>query len=114
MFFQPIQPPKDDLKIVQKRIKRMLGKIDIPDNVFSGVKGKSYADNALMHVGDKRRNLFKIDLTAFFPSISRDVVYTFFRDDLHCSPDVAEILTNLTTIDIEKSQANCLADYMLF
>ena len=109
-----IEPPREELKIIQKRIKLMLGKIEVPQNIFSGIKGRSYADNALMHTSDKRRNLFKIDLTAFFPSISRDTVYHFFNKDLCCSPDVAEILTNLTTIDIEKSQTNYLSEIYSF
>lgn len=103
-----IEPPREELKIIQKRIKQMLGQIIVPSNVFSGIKGRSYADNAVMHTGEKRRNLFKIDLTAFFPSISRETVYRFFYEDLCCSPDVAEILTNFATIDLAKSQSNCL------
>ena len=64
-----IEPPQAELKAVQKRIKTLLGKIEVPNNVFSGIKGRSYSDNALMHLGDCARNLYKIDLTAFFPSI---------------------------------------------
>lgn len=109
-----IEPPHEELKIIQKRIKQMLGQIVVPRNVFSGIKGRSYADNAMMHVGNGRRNLFKIDLTAFFPSISRETVYRFFREDLCCSPDVAQALTNLTTIDLEKSQTNCLDEIYSF
>lgn len=100
-----IEPPHEELKIIQKRIKNCLGRIIVPDNVFSGVKGKSYADNARFHVGNNRRNLYKIDLTAFFPSITRDTVYLFFAKDLLCSPDVAQLLTDLTTIDLGKSSA---------
>ncbi len=100
-----IEPPQYDLKIIQKRLKILLGKIDIPDNIFSGIKGRSYAGNAAFHVGESKRNLFKIDLTAFFPSISRDTVYTFFKNDLLCSSDIADILTNFTTVDIDKSAA---------
>lgn len=100
-----IEPPHEELKIIQKRIKSCLGQIIVPDNVFSGVKGKSYADNARFHIGNNRRNLYKIDLTAFFPSIARDTVYHFFAEDLLCSPDVAQLLTDLTTIDLGKSSA---------
>ena len=100
-----IEPPHDELKIIQKQIKNCLGRIAVPDNVFSGIKGRSYADNARLHVGNNRRNLYKIDLTAFFPSITRDTVYRFFTKDLLCSPDVAQLLTDLTTIDLEKSSA---------
>ena len=100
-----IEPPHEELKIIQKRIKNCLEQIIVPDNVFSGVKGKSYADNARFHIGNNRRNLYKIDLTAFFPSIARDTVYHFFAEDLLCSPDVAQLLTDLTTIDLGKSSA---------
>ena len=109
-----IEPPNEELKKIQKRIKQMLGRIEVPCNVFSGIKGRSYADNAVMHTGDKRRNLFKIDLTAFFPSISREKVYCFFREDLCCSSDVSKILTNLTTVDLDKSQARCLDEIYFF
>lgn len=101
-----IEPPREDLKNIQTKIKNMLGKIIVPNNIFSGIKGRSYIDNAIMHTGNKRRYLFKIDMTAFFPSISREIVYQFFLNDLECSPDVANILTNFTTIDIDKSNVN--------
>lgn len=109
-----IEPPSNELKTIQSQIKQMLGQITLPPNIFSGIKGRSYVDNAMMHIGDKPRNLFKIDLTAFFPSISRETVYNFFYKDLCCSPDVAEILTNLTTVDISKSQTDCFDEICNF
>ena len=105
-----IEPPQAELKTVQKRIKTLLGKIEVPDNVFSGIKGKSYSDNARQHLGEGTRNLYKIDLTAFFPSISRETAYRFFFEDLCCSPDVAEVLTNLTTIDLKKLDQKFLSE----
>jgi len=99
-----IEPPHAELKIIQKKIKIMLGKIEVPDNIFSGIKGRSYADNAVFHTGEHLRHLFKIDLTAFFPSIKRETVYRFFHENLLCSSDVAQILTNFTTIDLSKSK----------
>ena len=109
-----IEPPRKELKTVQKKIKNLLGTIVVPNNVFSGVKGRSYADNAFMHTDMKPRNLFKIDLTAFFPSINRDTVYHFFLEDLLCSPDVAQILTNLTTIDLKRSKASDISSIYAF
>ncbi|OQA48656.1 MAG: Reverse transcriptase (RNA-dependent DNA polymerase) [Firmicutes bacterium ADurb.Bin300] len=108
-----IEPPSVELKAIQKRIKNLLSKIIVPDNVFSGIKGRSYVDNARMH-SNGLRYLFKVDLTAFFPSITRETVYTFFREDLHCSSDVAEALTNLTTIDIQKSKAKNINEIYCF
>lgn len=81
----------------------MLYKIPVPDYVFSGIRGRSYADNAFFHAQNGPSFLFKVDLTAFFPSISRELVYNFFRNSLNCSPDIAEILANFTTIDVEKA-----------
>lgn len=98
-----IEPPQPELKNVQRVLKSLLDKIEVPGNVFSGVKGRSYADNARIHQSGHLRYLFKIDLTAFFPSIRQETVYRFFIKDLCCSPDVAEILVNLTTLDLQKS-----------
>lgn len=105
-----IELPQPELKIVQKHIKTLLGKIQVPNNVFSGIKGRSYFDNARVHLGKRVRNLYKIDLTAFFPSISRENVYRFFLEDLCCAPDIAAILTNLTTIDLRKLNPKELSD----
>ena len=109
-----IEPPHEELKTIQKRIKNYLGRIAVPDNIFSGIRGRSYADNARFHVGNNRRNLYKIDLTAFFPSITRDTVYQFFAEDLLCSPDVAQLLTDLTTIDLAKSSAKNIDEIYAF
>ena len=109
-----IEPPQAELKTVQKRIKTLLGKIEVPDNVFSGIKDRSYIDNACLHLGERRRNLYKIDLTAFFPSISRETVYRFFFKDLCCSPDVSKILTNLTTVDLRKLNQTALTEVFDF
>ena len=97
-----IEKPDDSLKAIQSRLKNILYTIQVPDNVFSGVKGKSYAQNALWHKGNK--NVYKIDLTAFFPTIKRETVYSFFRNELQTAPDIAEFLTNITTVDIDKTR----------
>ncbi len=93
-----IEAPANDIKKIQSRIKNLLSDIDIPYYVFSGVKGKSYVDNAKLHQGNKY--VFKVDISGFFPCIRRDKVYVFFKNELKTSSDVAEILTNLTTIDL--------------
>lgn len=105
-----IEPPHESLKVIQRRIKKLLGTIEVPDNVFSGIKGRSYADNAKKHAECSNRVFFKIDLSAFFPSISRETVYRFFAEALLCSPDIAEILTNLTTVDLEKTKHSNMAE----
>jgi len=95
-----LEKPKYELGQIQKRLKTLLAELDTPDYVFSGVKGRSYVDNAKMwHYGN--RYLYKIDLTAFFPSITRESVYSFYKTTLNTSSDIAELLTNLTTVDLD-------------
>ena len=109
-----IEPPRKEVKIIQRRIKRMLNIIDFPDNVFSGVPKRSYAQNASYHAENPIKSMYKIDLRGFFPSISRNTVYNFFLQELLCSPDIAKILTNLTTVDIEKANSIDLEQIHLF
>ena len=67
-----IEPPQAELKTVQKRIKTLLGKIEVPDNVFSGIKGKSYSDNARQHLGEGTRNIaFSLKICAVLLMLPR-------------------------------------------
>ena len=94
-----VEAPDKELKRIQSRIKKELAKMNYPDYVFSGVKGRSYVDNARLHIG--KHHLYKIDLTAFFPSISREKVFYFFKNKLSMSPNIAKILTNFTTVNLD-------------
>lgn len=82
----------------QKQILLDLQKIIFPDYLYSGIKGRSYIDNARRH--QHCNYLFKLDIKSFFPSIKRENVYRLFREDLKCSPDVCTILCDLTTINL--------------
>ena len=44
-----IEKPSEQLKAIQSKIKGLLYAIQVPDNVFSGIKGRSYSQNALWH-----------------------------------------------------------------
>ncbi len=100
-----IEAPSDDLKNIQKIILKSLQLIDVPDYVYSGVKDKCYIQNAGAH--SNKKYLFKIDISKFFPNINRNKIYKFYLDKLQTSPDVANILTNLSTIDLDlKNQEN--------
>ena len=41
-----VEAPSQQLKLIQKRIKNALIKCDFPEHVFSGIKGRSYVENA--------------------------------------------------------------------
>ncbi|MFR8845847.1 MAG: hypothetical protein ACLVGL_12830 [Waltera sp.] len=99
-----IEVPSEELKTIQRHIKNELNKIIVPANIFSGIKGKSYIGNAKLHSGNKY--VFQIDLCAFFFLVSHtNTVYSFFIESLKASPDIANILTNLLTVDLSKNAA---------
>lgn len=99
-----IEAPDKDLKRIQSIILKALQQLDFPHYVFSGIKGKCFIDNVKVHVNNKY--LFKIDISKFFPNISRNKVYKFYFDKLKTSPDVANILTNFTTINLDLKNQN--------
>lgn len=92
-----INPPKNELKDIQKRINAYLVEnIPLPDYAFGGVKGKDNIRNARFHKG--RKFVFQTDLKDFFPNITHKKVYVMFVDN-GFSPDVASLLTKLTTFN---------------
>jgi len=90
-----IRPPKAKLKLIQSKIKdRILSKIDLPDNVHGGVKGRSNITNAKPHQGKKY--VFTTDLKDFYPSIKAKKIHeTFIK--LGYNKQFAFYITKLTT-----------------
>lgn len=92
-----IYAPEDDLKRVQGRIQYLLQRVEKPSWVYSGTKGVCHVDNALSHEGNSYFVL--TDVSSFYDHCTRDAVYRFFRNDLKCAPDVADLLATMTTYD---------------
>lgn len=83
------------MKTIQKRINAYLVEhIKMPSYAFGGVKGKDNIQNARFHKGQKY--VFQSDLKDFFPFITNKMVYAMFVEN-GFSPDVASLLTKLTT-----------------
>lgn len=93
--FRQISAPRDDLKKVQKRIADLLQRLKTPDYLYAPVQGRSYVDNAAVHIDAKSIRLLDID--DFFPSCKANKVIWFFRTRMQCSEDVAVILKNIVT-----------------
>jgi retron-type reverse transcriptase len=62
-----------------------------------GVKECSPRTNAYYHV--HKPAVLNFDIADFFPSLRPSLVYNLFNKKLGCSPDVARILTRLTTLN---------------
>lgn len=92
-----VEAPKPEVQRLHKRISLLLSRITPPNYLYSATKGRSYISNAQQHVG--RHALIKIDISKFFPSVTKVKVFNFFRYTLQCSPDVSGILAKLLTVD---------------
>lgn len=87
---------KKPLELVQRRIlTRILCRLPVSDHAFGAIKGRSIRDNALAHASAPF--VAKLDIHNFYPSIRHEKVFEFFLYTQRCSPDVARILTKLTT-----------------
>lgn len=90
-----INPPKDELKDIQKLINGYLVvQVPMPAYAFGGIKRKDNIRNARFHKGQKY--VFQTDLKDFFPYITHKMVYEMFVR-VGFSHDVSSLLTKLTT-----------------
>lgn len=92
-----INNPEDNLKKIQKKLFKLLNRIEKPEWVISGKKGKSYVDNAKMH--QFNNNICTIDIEKFYDSTKEIYVYNFFKNTMNMSTDIATILTSLVTFE---------------
>ncbi len=87
-----IQHPTGHLKVVHGRIAALLKRIELPDYVFSQ-KGRSYVENARMHVD--QTPLVKTDVSTFYPSTTHAMVWRMFSKLFDCADDIAGQLADI-------------------
>jgi hypothetical protein len=93
-----IDNPDPELSRVQKRIyRKLLRNTILPHYICGGVRGRNLLHNFCIHRGAKV--LVTIDIKSFFPSITNHQVYFLWRRVLNCSPEIAALLTQLTTFE---------------
>lgn len=89
-----IQSPTADAKRLQERLNKLLKQIRVPDYLQSGVPGRSHLSNSREHLIAKGATV-TVDITNFYPSISRRRVFRLFRTVFECPGDVADVITDL-------------------
>lgn len=92
-----IEAPAKQLKSIQRKLNKELQKLETPSYLFSGIKGKSFIDNAHVHVQNKY--ILCVDIHSFYPSTDRKKILEFYKYSLEIPNDIAKILTELTTFD---------------
>ena len=92
-----IENPAPQLKRVQRRIAKFLGRIQPDPALYCPVKGRSYVSNAKCHADS--RVIETLDIKKYFPNTTANRVSWFWHRWMNCSPDVAMTLTKLCTYD---------------
>lgn len=92
---------KPNLKILHEKIKnRLLKKVEYPNYLLGGIEDKKsprdYKRHAEKHTGASI--LFNEDIKDFFPCTSTDVIYEIWKKLFHCTDEIAELLTKITTL----------------
>jgi len=87
-----IQAPIGWMNSVHSKLARLFARIELPDYVYSQ-RGRSYVDNGREHAGI--HPAVRTDINKFYPSVTRDMVFRMFRDDLQCAADVAARLADI-------------------
>lgn len=106
-----IQIPSSFLKIIQKRINRQIFEnVSYPHYLYGGVEGKDYVKNAVAH--SKAYVLIALDAKDFYPSIRNDVVFDVYKNFCKFHPDVADLLTRLTTLRGCLPQGACTSSHL--
>lgn len=89
-----VQAPKPATKALQRRLNDLLKRIEPPDYLHSGTPGRSYLSNSGAHMPAKGATA-TVDISDFYPSVTRKRVFMLFRELFECAPDVADALADL-------------------
>ena len=90
-----ISAPQENLKRVQRRIADLLQRVELPNSVYSPVRGRSYVDNALAHLGANSH--LQLDISDYFTNCKESKVIWYFKNHMECSPDVANLICGIVT-----------------
>lgn len=87
------------LKKIHSKIRNCFNRLDTPDYLFSGVKKKSYIDNAKYHRDSK--SFYIVDISKFYPSISKEKISKNLVSSFNQSYNVADAISDIITIQFE-------------
>lgn len=104
--------PRPHLEFLHRRLFNLLTRIAVPKYLHSGTKGKSHLTNAKTHIGSKE--MISLDVQQFYPSTKGWHVYEFFNEVMNCSPDVSQLLKEISTYKDHVPTGSCLSQQIAF
>lgn len=88
--------PAPPLKELQRRLNTtVLSAVEFPSYINGGVPKRSYRDDCALHT--HAENVINLDIATFCESVSRREVKKLWQQFFNFPPEVAELLTDLTT-----------------
>ena len=107
-----VEVPKGLLSKVHKRLFLLLSRVEKPDYLHSGVRGRSYITNAKAHAPNVP--LVKVDVKKFYPSVHRGMIFDFFRFQMQCSPDVSGLISALCSYQNHLPTGSAVSQLMAY
>jgi hypothetical protein len=99
------------LKSIHRKMKhRIFENVFFPPYLTGSVRGQDYVRNASIHAGS--RIIICEDIKGFFPSVGAEAIYDIWLKFFKFHPDVAELLTKLTTKDGALPQGAIPSSYL--
>lgn len=92
---------QNNLKFIHNKIASLLARIETPSYIHFAKRKHSYITNAKAHLN--HRDLFTTDIKDFFPSITKSMIFKFFRNKMECSHQVANVLAEICTVNGQPS-----------
>ncbi|WP_179455315.1 reverse transcriptase family protein [Xanthomonas cannabis] len=89
-----IQAPSEVVKPLQKRLNVLLKQVRVPDYLHSGIPKRSHLSNSESHMRAEGATV-TVDVSDFYPSITRQRVFRLFRNVFECPGDVADAMADL-------------------
>jgi len=98
---RPVTAPNPYLKRIQRSAYNLMSRIERPDWLISGSKGKCYIDNAKYHQNNQSQYALTLDIKNFYPNCTRKYVFGFLFDIMKMTNDVAGVLADVLTYNFE-------------
>lgn len=107
-----IECPKPRLERIHSRAFTLLQRIQPPDFLHSGTRGRSYISNAQAHIN--AHPLIKLDIKRFFPSTAAQKLFHCLTTTFQMAPDAAGLLTRLLTVKNHVPTGSCVSQVIAF
>ena len=88
-----VEVPLQQLVRIHRRLSSLLNRIQIPEYINSGIKGRSHIKNGKDHVNSSY--LLKVDIKNYYLNVTSKHVEKVFTNKFKCPQDIAETIARI-------------------